>query len=206
MGTQKTCTFFICKVGLIMEIKRFNEVVQWYFSGTSTRLIDENFCRSRSDFNGRLASYESILKKDFSEDCHYLVSSSLGEIGNNCFDHNLGFWQGDAGCLFIRETNCALICDRGRGIKQSLSSVYALTKEDKDYISIAFGKVITGRAPEKRGNGLKFVRKNILNCNLGLFCVSGEEFFHLGKPLDDLGVQLQNKTQNNTGVLTYIYW
>ena len=189
-----------------MEIKRFNEIQEWYLAGTSTQFIEDNFCRTRSDFNGRLASYESILKKNFSEDCLFLLSSSLGEIGNNCFDHNLGFWQGDAGCLFIRENNFTLICDRGRGIKQSLSSVYSLTKEDKDYISIAFTKVITGRAPEKRGNGLKFVKKNILNCGLGLFCRSEDESFHLGKPLDGYAEQLKTSIRNNNGVLTYIYW
>lgn len=201
-----TCAYCERKVILAMDEKLFNEIQAWYFSGTSNQFIRENFCDTRSDFNGRLASYEGILKKKFSEDCLYLISSSLGEIGNNCFDHNLGFWQGDAGCLFIREDNFALICDRGRGIKQSLSSVYSLTKEDKDYISIAFSKVITGRAPEKRGNGLKFVKKNILNCGLGLFCKSGDDSFGLGKTPDMFAQQLKSSSLINTGVLTYIYW
>lgn len=189
-----------------MEIKSLNEIQEWYFSGHSAQVIEDNFCRTRADFNGRLTSYESILKKKFSEDCLFLVSSSLGEVGNNCFDHNLGFWQGDAGCLFIRESAFSLICDRGRGIKQSLSSVYTLAKGDIDYISIAFSKVITGRAPEKRGNGLKFVKKNISRCDLGLFCMSGEESLHLGKPLDSFSQQLKAEVRTNPGVLTYIYW
>jgi hypothetical protein len=134
------------------------------------------------------------------------MSSSLGEIGNNCFDHNLGFWQGEAGCLFIRDDEFALICDRGRGIKQSLSSVYSLIETDNNYISIAFSKVISGRAPEKRGNGLKFVKKNILNCGLGLFCKSGDDSFSLGKAPDSFVQQLKSSNLSNSGVLTYIYW
>ncbi len=189
-----------------MDLRKTNEIQDWYFSGIPSRIVEQNFCKTRSDFNGRVASFESILKKRFSEDCLFLVSSSLGEIGNNCFDHNLGFWQGDTGCLFVREKNYSLICDRGRGIAQSLSAVYSLAKNDKDYISIAFSKVITGRAPEKRGNGLKFVKKNILSCDLGLFCKSSDESFHLGKPLDEFARQLQNSNRKNDGVLTYIYW
>ncbi len=192
--------------GLNMEIEKLNEVAKWYFSGTSTQLIKENFCKTRSEYNGRLTSYEFSLKKTFSEDCLFLLSSSLGEIGNNCFDHNLGFWQDEAGCLFIRENRFALICDRGRGIKESLSSVYTLTKDDKDFISIAFNKIITGRAPEKRGNGLKFVKKNILNCKLGLLCLSTDESLHLGIPLDSFAQQLLASHSKNNGVLTYIYW
>jgi hypothetical protein len=189
-----------------MELDKITEIQNWYYSGILTELIVDNICETRSSFNGRLASYESLLKREFSEDCLYLVSSSLGEIGNNCFDHNLGFWQGDAGCLFVRDQKFALICDRGRGIKESLSLVYSLAQDDIDYISVAFSKIISGRAPEKRGNGLKFVKKNILSCNLGILCVSGHDFFHLGKPMDDCCRQLISSKSANNGVLTYVYW
>ncbi|MGZ3805245.1 MAG: hypothetical protein ACXVCE_12495 [Bacteriovorax sp.] len=189
-----------------MEINKLNEILKWYLTGKVTPFIDSNFCKNRAEFNGRLSSYEAILKNSFSEDCLFLITSSLGEIGNNCFDHNLGFWQSDPGCLFIRDHKFSIICDRGRGIKQSLSVVYDLKKEDKDYISIAFQKVITGRAPEKRGNGLKFVRKNILNCGLGLTCKSGDELFHLGKEYDIFSRDIEMQKNTNTGVFTYIYW
>lgn len=122
------------------------------------------------------------------------------------FGISRGFWQGEPGCFFVRNEKFTLICDRGRGIKQSLSSVYSLKDEDKSFVSIAFQKVITGRAPEKRGNGLKFVRKNILSCGLGLICKSDDEIFHLGKDHDSFSREIEGLTNTNTGVLTYIYW
>jgi hypothetical protein len=189
-----------------MAFTKLNEIQDWYFNEKSSQYIIENFCKTRADFNGRLASYEANLKDVFSEDCLYLVTSSLGEIGNNCFDHNLGFWQSEAGCLFIREKTFCIICDRGRGIKQSLSSVYTLTEEDTNYVNIAFSKVITGRAPEKRGNGLKFAKKNILSCGLGLLCLSEEAPFLIGKKLDAGALELRNSNRKNNGVLNYIYW
>lgn len=182
------------------------EILNWYLNGTKTGFINSHLFNNRSELNGRLASYETILKKIHKDECLYLILSSLGEVGNNCFDHNLGYWQDEPGCLLIRETNYAIICDRGRGIKQSLSSVYHLTKEDKNYISIAFTKIITGRAPEKRGNGLKFVRSNVLKCNLGLTCKSEGELIHFGKPKDQFSLELENINQLNSGVITYFYW
>ena len=55
----------------------------------------------------------------------------------------------------------------------------------KEAIEIAFTEVITGRAPEKRGNGLKYVRRNIekgyfeltfQTDNVELFLGAGEIF------------------------------
>lgn len=189
-----------------MDADGFNQVCNWYLSGVTTDFILDNFCRTRSDFNGRLFSYETNLKHIFAEDCLYLVSSSLGEIGNNSFDHNLGYWQGEPGCLFIRESHYAFICDRGRGVRQSLLPVYSLGENDENYLSVAFRKVITGRAPEKRGNGLKFVAKNIVKCKLGLACRSGEDYFHLGINPDEISQKLCDLKRNNTGVITYLYW
>lgn len=189
-----------------MKLSQFQEILNWYINGIKTNLINSHHCKNRSDFNGRLTSYESVLNQTHKEECLYLILSSLGEIGNICFDHNLGNWQDESGCLFIREANYSIICDRGRGIKQSLSSVYQLTNEDKNYISIAFSKIITGRAPEKRGNGLKFVKSSILKCNVGLSCKSGDEFIHFGKSEDDFSLELKNMNQLNPGVFTYFYW
>ena len=44
----------------------------------------------------------------------------IGEIGNNCFDHNLGFWKDQPGCYFHDEFDSAGVtvglADRGRGM------------------------------------------------------------------------------------------
>jgi sensor histidine kinase regulating citrate/malate metabolism len=57
------------------------------------------------------------------------------------------------------------IGDRGQGIISSLQSVVGLELSPQDILHKAFNEKISGRAPEKRGNGLKFVLKQIeKNC------------------------------------------
>lgn len=184
----------------------FAQIKNWYEVGKVTELINNHFCANRSEFNGRLINYEKLLSNSFSEDCLYLATSSLGEIGNNCFDHNLGFWQDKPGCLFIREQNFCLIADRGQGIKNSLSKVYTLTPQENTYIQVAFEKVITGRAPERRGNGLKYAKRNILTCGLSLYCVSNGEEMKIGDDLHGRFQALLGTQLNNTGTLTLISW
>jgi hypothetical protein len=189
-----------------MNSLEFLEIQNWFENGVMTEFIEKNFCSTRSIFNGRLSSYEVILKKSLSSDCLFLISASLGEIGNNCFDHNLGFWQGDPGCLFIREENLCLIADRGQGIRGSLSKVYNLQGKEERYIDIAFNKVITGRAPEKRGNGLKFAKKNFASCNLYLFCSSDGEDFEMGLNKNMMVTGTLKKHLKNCGTLTLLTW
>lgn len=189
-----------------MKSSHLHEIRNWFENGTSSQLIEDNFCSNRSVFNGRLSSYESTIKKSLSEDCLFLTSASIGEIGNNCFDHNLGFWQSSPGCLFIREEKFCIIADRGQGIKGSLSKVYSLKPDENKFIDIAFNKVITGRAPEKRGNGLKFAKKNLLSCGLYLYCTSHHEEFAIGTLDNPLFSALTKPPLNNSGTLTLIAW
>lgn len=182
------------------------EVKNWLEKGILSNKLEINFCQSRSEFNGRLFSYEKNLSKQFSEDCVYLITSSFGEIGNNCFDHNLGHWQDVPGCLFFREEKFCLIVDRGQGVQKSLSQVYQLQDGDQSYLSVAFKKVITGRAPEKRGNGLKFSRKNLERCKLNIFCSSNGEEVYYGSSIMENKNPFFNLNLNFQGTLTYIYW
>ena len=187
-------------------LENLREIRSWYETGVTTELIQDNFCSTRSAFNGRLWSYENLLSKSFDTDCLYLLLSSIGEIGNNCFDHNLGFWQDDPGCIFIREENYCIIADRGRGIKDSLSNVYTLAPHEDSYISIAFEKVITGRTPEKRGNGLKFAKKNVLKCGLRLYCISDSEMLEVGGEMFEKYSFLLKPLMKNSGTFTLLSW
>lgn len=182
------------------------DFANWYTKGIESSFITKKFCETRSDFNGRLYSYETALHKIIPEECLYLLISSIGEVGNNCFDHNLGHWQNKSGCLFIREENFTIVADRGRGIKQSLSQTYILDKNEKSYIQVAFDKIISGRAPERRGNGLKFTKKNILNCNMGLYCLSDSEKISFGMGPPKIVQQLINLDLKNSGTITFFYW
>ena len=180
------------------SINNLNEIQDWHNSGVSTDFIEQSFCSTRGDLNGRLSLYEKALSKSFKTDCLYLFMSSLGEVGNNCFDHNLGFWQDRPGALFIREENYCIIADRGQGIRQSLQKVVDL--KDCNAIEFAFTHIVSGRAPEKRGNGLKHVKRSLKTCGISLCIYSGREHFELNNSMK-INLILQN-----AGVFALFYW
>ncbi len=125
------------------------------------------FCSTRDVFQARLDSF--ILRTN-----KYLLSAVIGEIGNNTFDHN---WEYEAGkprgVYFSSETlNQIVLADFGRGIKKSLSTVKKCDS-DIEAIKIAFTERISGRSPEQRGNGLKFVLETVKDKNWFLYFQSG---------------------------------
>jgi len=75
----------------------------------------------------------------------------------------LGKWPDIPGLYFNYnfDTRQIVLADRGLGILKTLQYVLPGLTATKDALDIAFTEVITGRAPEKRGNGLKYVRRNI---------------------------------------------
>lgn len=115
-----------------------------------------------------------------------LFSAVIGELGNNCFDHNLGQWRDAAGCWFQhdiqKKSAWVVVADRGQGVLSSLRQTLPTLRDDQMALNTAFEKKISGRSPEHRGNGLKFVR-NIINRSpqSGLVCLSGNGEILLGK-------------------------
>lgn len=179
------------------------ELAQWFNDGLDCDYIVSNWCENRGQFNGRLSSYSSVLKNKFSEPCLSLLLASLGEIGNNCFDHNLGHWQNQQpGCLFVRGAAFAIVADRGRGIKKSLGSVLVDT-DPNELLEIAYTQIVTGRAPEKRGNGLKFVTRSLKQCGVNLETHTDNLYF-MNK--ENVGLEFTQKELNNQGVFTYLSW
>jgi len=128
-----------------------------------------SFSETRDIFSARMQSYILETKK-------YLEAAIIGEIGNNTFDHNFIF---EDNCL--RGVYCDLsynqkyiiLADFGKGIKQSLLPVVPSISSDLEALNIAFTKQISGRSPEQRGNGLKFVSESITQNNWYLFFQSG---------------------------------
>jgi hypothetical protein len=76
-------------------------------------------------------------------------------------------------CNFCFQENYAVLNDYGRGIKESLIQVVPNIKNDLEALETAFTKKISGRSPEQRGNGLKFVAETIQNNNWDLYFQSG---------------------------------
>lgn len=125
------------------------------------------FCISRDIFQARLDSYALKGNK-------YLESAVIGEIGNNTFDHNWDFAKDETrGSYFNPDYNgFVIVADFGQGIRKSLSKVRVFNS-DIEAIKTAFTERISGRAPEQRGNGLKFVLESIKNRKWILYFHSG---------------------------------
>ena len=134
------------------------------------------YCPTSSEFKGRLSKLQGALEKlSDLEEYYSLIVAIVGEIGNNSFDHNLGNWPDISGIYFSYDTNKRQIAlaDRGQGVLRTLKRVKPDVKNDEDALHIAFTEVISGRAPEARGNGLKFVLEVVLSRPIELDFYSG---------------------------------
>lgn len=138
-----------------------------------------------------------------------LLGAILGELTNNSFDHNLGQWDKVNGCAvgFSLNQNLNLlqiaIGDRGQGIISSLKNVVDKADSPQDILYKAFNERISGRAPEKRGNGLKFVLKHITEKNNYLFCKTQGQTIVYGSP--KLSINVDDISTKNTTFI-YIEW
>lgn len=136
--------------------------LEWYAAGEPPA-ADPEVCASRDVFEGRLDGLlRELLRSGWSENAAALLVAVLGEVGNNCFDHNLGRWRDAAGCRLGREMDVDpslfWVVDRGVGILETLRRADPTLQTPQQAIEAAFARVLSGRAPERRGNGLKFVR------------------------------------------------
>jgi hypothetical protein len=153
----------------------------WATSGdTSGCQKSEFYCATRDVFISRLDKMTAQLLNSgvVKEGDAYIISAISGEIGNNSYDHNLGNWPNIPGIFFgheIKENEISIaIGDRGTGLLNTLKRVKPELKDDKGALQTAFFERISGRAPEPRGNGLKFVRENAQNIHLSIDFYSGE--------------------------------
>ncbi|MDZ4221730.1 MAG: hypothetical protein U1C18_02550, partial [Patescibacteria group bacterium] len=111
----------------------------------------------------------------FSEDLVSLVTLVASEIGDNSFAHNMGNWPDLPGIFYAYDLNkkIIIIADRGRGVKTTLKQVRPSIDSDTEALTVAFTEILSGRNPEKRGNGLKVVRKALESREIGLLFRSG---------------------------------
>lgn len=138
----------------------------------------DQYCQTSSIFQARLSTFESALQKipDLSANSRFsLVAAITAEIGENAFAHNLGNWPDVPGVFFAYDTNRrhVVIADRGVGVLATLRRVKPELRTDRDALKVAFTERISGRTPENRGNGLKFVRQVIAQNNFQLTFQSG---------------------------------
>jgi len=165
-----------------MDNKLEKRVFSWVKDNISnmSNSNQENYCETRDIFQTQLdKTINGLLNtKKISEEDVYIIAAIAGEIGNNSFDHNLGSWPDIMGVFFDYELADGelkiALADRGQGLLATLKRVKPELKNDSEAIFTAFNERISGRAPEPRGNGLKFVKENIKDKKMHLLFISGQ--------------------------------
>lgn len=170
--------------------------------------LSENFyCPNSAIFQSRLTKMENLmLQNKILEDFTSRIVSIAGEIGNNSFDHNLAQWPDIPGILFAYDLNKKqiILADRGVGILKTLKRVKPELEDDKQALEVAFTEIISGRAPEKRGNGLKYVKFIISKNPINLFFQSGGAVLNLNANSSEL--KISESKDNFHGCLALIKW
>ncbi len=195
---------------LIVGTPDFSRALTW-FRATDIPGPSPDVCETRDVFAGRLSRLTLLVNQGLPEEDLPLIISVCGEIGNNSFDHNLGQWQDVPGCWFETQlTHCQLwilIADRGQGIYHSLARVDPNIPSEQIAVEKAFREHISGRAPEQRGNGLKYVANIIFNRpKAGLACRSGNGRICLGERGKDCSTILETFSSPTNGTITLIAW
>lgn len=164
------------------------------------------YCQNRDIFQAKIDKMmNDLLKaKNIDEENVYLVSAMAGEIGNNSFDHNLGKWPDIMGVFFGYETEDdelkIVLADRGQGVLRSLRQIKPELKNDAEALKVAFTEKISGRAPENRGNGLKFVKENVKNKKMHLIFISGNAKAELNEKME-----IREVKENIKGCLVILF-
>lgn len=169
-----------------------SEAKKWVSSTSPYLPCSPYYCENIAVFQTKLSKLEKELEsvKDLSE-IYPMLSSTAGEIGNNSFDHNVGNWPDIMGIFFGYDLSRRVIvlADRGRGILQTLQRVRPTLDSDTEAIRVAFTEYVSGRAPENRGNGLKFVKRAIVENPFSLIFQTGDAKLGLEQGDKDLDIQ-----------------
>ena len=143
------------------------------------------YCSNSAIFQARLTKLEMLLMKEPGfEKLFSLITLVAGEIGNNSFDHNLGKWPDVPGIFFgydIKKRQIVL-ADRGLGVLETLRQVRPSLQNHVEAVRVAFTEILSGRYPEKRGNGLKLVREVTMTQPIDLLFISGDAEVRIRPP------------------------
>ncbi len=176
----------------------------WTTMPTPQKISQDYYCQTRDTYGARLQSFGLHLEENVGTDA-YLITAIAGEIGNNSFDHNLGNWPDAPGVFFAHDDkrNIIVISDRGQGIFKTISRVKKDVKNDTEALTVAFTQTISGRWPEKRGNGLKFVTQIIKDKKWNLVFDSGRACLRIGT---DGRIKIREGKRNIHGCFAVITW
>ena len=168
----------------------FSLAQEWVLK--NTEIPSQFHCPNSAVFQTRLIHMQDLLMGVSElEQIFPLIVAIAGEIGNNSYDHNLGNWPDIPGIFFGYDIHkrSIVLADRGLGVLATLKRVKPELTTDEEALTVAFTEVISGRAPESRGNGLKFVRKIISENPIGLVFRTGNAELVLAKDGDELNIR-----------------
>ncbi len=177
----------------------------WVINDPGVEPFSDFYCPDISIFQARLTRLENELGKIKRLNKIFpLISAITGEIGNNSFDHNLGNWPDILGIFFAWDLNKGkiVLADRGQGILSTLKRVKPKLANHQEALRTAFTEVISGRAPEYRGNGLKFVKDVVTANEISLFFQTGDAQLKIQK--DDSDIDIHKSAINFRGCLAVI--
>ncbi|MFA5023684.1 MAG: helix-turn-helix domain-containing protein [Patescibacteria group bacterium] len=163
------------------------------------------YCPDSSIFQARLYKLRSALSpREEIESFYSLLISIVGEIGDNSFGHNIGNWPDITGIFFGYDikNRVIVLADRGQGVLKTLKRVKPELVDDSEALRVAFTEVVSGRYPENRGNGLKYVRQIIEQNPFDLFFQSGEAKLSLGR--NNLELKIKKTKDSFRGCLAII--
>ena len=169
----------------------FKTAYEWATNSEPTEIPAPFYSPDSSTFQARLIKMQGLLATvPSATDILSLLVAITGEIGNNSFDHNIGNWPDKPGIFYGYDVNKGeiVLADRGLGILKTLQRVRPGLNNHKDALEVAFTEMISGRAPEERGNGLKFVRKVITENPISLQFQTGDAELIIPKESSDLDI------------------
>lgn len=174
---------------------------EWTASSDPHTPSPEFYCPTSDVWQGRFVKMGPLLvRKNFEANTVALFTGTIGEVGDNCFTHNAPGWVDVSGCWFEYHLDGAvfscMIADRGRGILASLQAARPSLTSHRNALQVALTeRGVSGRLPEQRGNGLKFVTDALSKMLSGSFLLqSGDAAFRCDLPLDltQIGVYIRN--------------
>lgn len=178
-------------VELMPRLDIYKFILKWANSKMATEPLPDFYCSNSSIFQARLSKFESeLIKSSLLQDKFSLLTAITGEIGNNAYDHNLGNWPDVPGIFFIYNIakRRVAIADRGQGVLTTLRKVRPALANDQEALEMAFTEIISARAPESRGNGLKFVKKIVSTNQYDFLFKSGQAELRINKKSNGLSI------------------
>jgi hypothetical protein len=179
----------------------------WAASAQAPEIPGEYYCERQDRFTSRLEKMALILLGlEIPEATVSLLIQAVGEIGDNSFAHNIGRWPDTPGIFFGYDLHrkIVVLADRGQGVRATLKQVRPEIETDREALTVAFTEVVSGRHPEKRGNGLKVVRRVAELGPMSLEYRSGLGVVLFGKKSHSLHVSVSTENVRGTyAILTF---